>query len=208
MKKIILLVGVGLLLGFPAGAQSQDQVNKAVLRDGEIVVETPNGVNVIDYDAPVRYQPYKSKKWTIESETSPVREALTVYEGKSQPLYKTTVYISQKGRAEPSLLFTYQSRDRDSEIIFSPDENFIYYIDTTDEGDHIIHGFQLKTSEDFLVGPGMSLDILDCPRHDYFLVVEEDELDAHYVIYNMKGNRINTFNKRESIEDLIPFICY
>ncbi|MCD4779646.1 MAG: hypothetical protein K8S27_03740 [Candidatus Omnitrophica bacterium] len=209
MRRIVLMIIIFFVSGSFAAAQDIDgQPNRARVQDGKIVIETPGGTNVVDYKAKKKYRSVSPRKWKVEKQRDPVTEALRIYEEKSKPLYTYRVFLSYRGQQEPSIIFSYKSTEDDSEVIFSPDENFLYYIDVSGEGTRIIHGLNLKTSRDFEIGPGDELDLIHCPDKNYYVVIEEGSDVSYHTIYRSTGERVNILNKRENIEDLVPFICY
>ena len=154
----IFLAGI-LIMFFVATSFAQE--NKVYLEDGKIVIQTPEEKKVLDYSAEEKYSAIKSKKWNVKKESGLLAEALSVYKEKQAPVYSQKVWISEKKDGEQSILIEYNSLQENSRIIFSPDDNYMYYIGLSDSGESTIYGIKLADQEEFVFNASDDFQLIE-----------------------------------------------
>ena len=148
MKKILIAVVILLV----SAASSFSEGTAVKLKDGKIIMESPEGTKALDYSAKDKYVPVQSKKWKVDTETDPVQEALKVFKSKEEPSYKQRVWITSKSDGTEKIYVEYRSKDKEPGLIFSPNEDYAYYWGLSDEGVSIVYGIDLSDESSFSFG--------------------------------------------------------
>ncbi len=194
-----LYVGVGII--------AEAQPNKAYLKDGSIVIETPEGTKRLDYRSDNRYK--KLHKWVVREEVNPVEEALKVFKKGEEKLYQKKVWIIDKQNGQKSILVEYASPSATGDIVFSPDEENIYYIGVDSSGTSYLYKMDLDNQQATSLIPASDLETFDCGSSDKkYLVVKEEGPSHSYVVYTFAGQQEDSLSGVVSWEDVKKYVCY
>lgn len=187
------------------------QDNSAYLKDGKIVVETKQGLKkTLDYEEKSRYSSYNLKKWGIKEKLDPVAEALKIFKKKDEAFYNKKIYIFEKSSGKEQMLIEYIVDKNNDKVIFSPNEDFMFYIGLTDTGESIVYGVNLFSEQKFEVDSGNNLAMANCWSNKSYIIIKDNvsEDDIIYYIYNLKGKRLGVLSKSMIVGDLDDYICY
>jgi len=181
--------------------------NTARLSGGKIIIDRPDGPKVLDYSQKVKYSNYDLKKWDIEKETDVIEEALEVYKKKSEPLYSQKVWIINKNGTE-KILLEYKSADEEDSIIFTNDENYVFYLGVSDAGQSIVYGMNLAAGGTTTLNNATSFFIETCPDNDTYVITQDDDGDKEFYVYRVLSESIDEIDYNGSIDDLTQALCY
>lgn len=188
-------------------ATSFAQENQVQLKDGKVMVKTSKEVKSLDYSAEEKYSAIKLKKWDIKKESDVVDEALKVYKKKQDPVYSQKIWISAKDDGTQKILVEYKSLQEDSRIIFSPDEDYMYYVGLSDADESVVYGMNLNSQESFVFNTADDFQLMECGgSSDYFVLLKDNE-DARVIVYDSEGTRDNVLNYTGDLMDLNELIC-
>jgi len=196
---------MGFMVFFASNCFSAE--TKAYLQNGSIMVENEDGIRSIDYSQSNKYQRYDLKKWRVREEGNPVQEALSVYNKKAAPLYKTKLWIIDKGNSGEKIFIEYSTTGNNNQVIFSPEEDIIFYLDVSLGGDQGIYGLNLLTKDKFFVDYAEHFVLTTCNDQTTYLVIEKDGGQVYY-IYNLDGERINMIPIQGVGGNIQERICY
>ncbi len=190
--KLTLFVLCLFLLPQPANAE-----NKAYLKDGKIVVETPDGARQLDYSADKdekRYEVITSsgKNWSVESQTKKVDEALEVYMEKDTPLYEKNVIITEDADGSQKIHVDYITKNEDETLIFSPDGNYAYYLAAAEDGKNKIYGINLNNNKTFFISTASDYQLITCTNDRTYLAVNSGADSNVFMIYDLSGTRMGS----------------
>ena len=183
------------------------QENQVQLKDGKVMIKTSKEVKVLDYSAEEKYSTIKLKKWDIRKESDVVDEALKVYKKKQDPVYSQKIWISAKDDGTQKILVEYKSLQEDSRIIFSPDEDYMYYIGLSEADESVVYGMNLSSQESFVFNAADDFQLMECGgRGNYFVLLKDNE-DARVIVYDSEGTQDNILNYTGDLLDLNELIC-
>lgn len=202
-----------LILAFvlSAGNICLAQDSSVYLKDGKIVVETKQGLKkALDYEESSRYSSYNLKKWGIKEKLDPVAEALKIFKRKDKTFYNKKIYIFEKSSGKEQMVIEYIVDKNNDKVIFSPNEDFMFYIGLTDTGESIVYGINLFSEQKFEVDSGNNLAMANCWSNKSYIIIKDNvsEDDVIYYIYNLKGKRLGVLSKSMIVGDLDDYICY
>ena len=165
------------------------QENKAYVKDGKIVVETAEGARSIDYSGSSGQRYRSLENWQIKEETDTVNNALSVFKKKSEPLYKKKVWIfDRNGRQK--ILIEYTTDDDDTGLIFSPDEDFVFWVGRSWFGRPTVFGRKLAANKNFIVSGGNNFNLITCNNKQTYVVVKKPIKDGiYYYIHDINGKK-------------------
>ncbi|MBU0468853.1 MAG: hypothetical protein KKD07_01035 [Candidatus Omnitrophica bacterium] len=188
-------------------ATSFAQDNQVQLKDGQIIIKTPEEVKALDYSAEEKYSAIKLKKWDIRKESDVVGEALKVYKKKQDPVYSQKIWISEKEDGTQKILVEYKSSQEDSRIIFSPDEDYMYYIGLSDTGESMIYGMKLSGQESFVFDAADDFQLMECPGSGNYFVLLKNNEDPRVMVYDSEGDQEDVLHYTGDLMDLDELIC-
>ena len=150
------------------------------------------------------------KKWRVSDKPDSVSEALSVFKKKGQALHTEKFWIINKKDGSQKIVVEYSTFDKQSPMIFSPDEDYVYYKTVSDFGETMIFGINLDTNNKFLVGDSNDFYITTCPDNESYISLLNDEIgqERSYVIYKLDGTWVNILNEDISFHNLEEYICY
>jgi hypothetical protein len=198
---------VVLLTIIVAGDSGLAQDVKVYLKDGQIIRERRTEP-ASDAMASQEGKGYHLKKWDIATEVDPVQEALKVYKKKGEPLYQKRVWIIDKGNGTKNLLVEYVSSSSDSQVVFSPEEDFMYFLRTDDTGQNLIYGLELNTRRQFHIGTGKNFNLLTCPNRMSYVILEQDEQGLKHFIYQLTGEQKRVLHGAMTQDEIKKQVCY
>jgi len=190
VKKAICLL---LLLMIPVVGRAEP--NRAFLKNGQIRVQTNAEIRDLDYSQDKKYTPsFDLERWAVLEKSDPVQEALKVYEKKSRPLFTRRFWIIDKNDQTRKVVVEYTSHDRQQQIIFSPDEKYVYYVKDPLDGPGLLTGVNLLTGKPFVITPAHSFFLSTCPDQKSYVVVKGvSSADGNrYMVYTQDGKLTNT----------------
>jgi len=190
MKKFILFV----ILMICSGTAAAQQVD-TYLKDGKIMVETDSQTHMIDYSTDEKYVPvYNLKDWDVVEAPDKVQEALKVYKDKSQPLYTHRYWIVDKNDNTRKIIVEFTSRNERERVYFTPDEDYVFYLNLLPEGGSVVTGLNLATGQPFTVAQAGSFYLNTCPDQTTYVVVKDiaGEQSHRYLIYTKTGESVKT----------------
>ena len=172
------------------------QQNKAYVKDGRIVVETAQGVKSIDYSQSPGQRYSRLQKWTVEEEVDKVGNALSVFRKRSEPLYKRKIWIFDKN-GKQKIFIEYTSGDDDTGIIFSPDEDFVFWLGRSWFGRPVVYGRKLSKGRNFAVANATNFELITCDNQQTYVVIKKAMKDAtYYYIHDLNGRKKKSCSNR------------
>jgi hypothetical protein len=152
--------------------------------------------------------PYPLKRYTVKEETDTVKRALDVFKKKKaqSSLYrkKFWIYSTQTGADNSYISFT--TNDQNAGIVFSPDEEYVYYVETTPDGKRRLNGVRITTQDRFFVNQPGDFYIQTCGESSRSYVVVNNGAEG-YQVYNLDGGSVPIPDMPASINDLEGVIC-
>jgi len=180
--------------------------NRVFLRDGSIVIDTEDGKKLLDYSRLNKYSDYGLNNWSVKEEADLVEEAIRVYKRKGRPRYRKKVSIINRLNGDENIIVKYTPRKRNDRVIFSPDENFMYYIALSNRGDDVVYGLNLLTKKKFVVDSADDFVIVNCDGECSYIVTNKNT-DMHYV-YTLEGAMTDAFRYGGNLRDVSDVICH
>lgn len=193
------------LLVFAINAFAQD--NKAYLKDGKIVVETNEGVKAIDYNHEIQSVQKISEKWTVKEEINPVEEGLAVFKNKSTPVYLKRIVLLDKEHGD-DFIFEFYTDDKSHQTTYSPNKDYLYFLGTSSDGITSVYGHNIYTKKQFLIPDSRDFQLLNCENQTSFIVVEKDEKEGDYFIYDLGGKELNHYSNLNAYDKLKNSVCH
>lgn len=175
--------------------------NKGSLED-HVIIKSPI---VGESDKPAVYN---LKRWVVEENTDPVKHALEVYKKKSEPRYTRRIWLTGKTDGKKRLIVEYAPRGDDDKVIFSPNEDFMYYLGLTPGGQSIVYGVNLLSNKKFSLGSGENFHAVNCPDKKSYVVVQPDGQGTIYQVYSISGERMKTLTDLKSPLDIEKNLCH
>lgn len=150
---------------------------------------------------------YDLKKWIVEESSDPVKHALEVYKKKSEPQYTRRIWATGRADGKKRLLVEYISGTENDKVIFSPDEDFMYYLGLAPGGQNIVYGINLLSNKKFSLGAGNNFQSVNCPDKQSYIVVQSGGQGAIYQVYSVAGQRMKTLTNLQSPMDIEKELC-
>ena len=185
--------------------------NTVYLKDGKITIESDAGIKTIDYSQKPGTQVHKLNKWEVKTvRHDPVDEALKVYKNKSGSVYQKEIVLINKEDETQTIIVEYNVEGGNDKILFSPDENFMFYAGLLPGGTNIIYGMNLSTNEEFTLDSGVDFDIFTCPNNNssYIIVHQSDTEETIYQVYNFNREKLNVLTDSLTLDNMESYICY
>ncbi len=153
---------------------------------------------------------YKSKRYTVKEETDVVEKALNVFKnkGKSSSLYRKNIWLYSTLEDDSASYISFTTNDQNTGIVFSPDEEFVYYIETTPDGERRLNGIRISTQEPFFntTASGFFIETCEGGQNSYVIVTDDDP--AAYRVFSLEGESIVLPDAPADIDDLKNIICH
>ena len=153
---------------------------------------------------------YESKRYIVEEETDIVERALNVFKskGKSSSLYRKKVWLYNTLEDKDNVYISFTTNDQNAGIIFSPDEEFVYYLEMTPDGERRLNGIKIVGQEEFMISPAGNFFIETCAgrKKSYVIVTGDDPKTYH--VFDLNGEAVTVPDMPSDIDDLIDIICY
>ena len=190
----------------PVSAFAQQKT--VILQDGQIIVDSPEGGKGLDYSASDKYTEIKLKKWKVKSRTETVNEALKVFKKKSPAAQTRKIWLVDREDDSRQILVKYTYGGGKDKVIFSADENFLLFFDSSSKGESVITGMNLLSKERFVLGQGKDFNFFSCPDTRQYVVIQSPGGQKEYSVYDVQTQRPVPLDSSVSTEDLNKFICY
>ena len=175
-------------------------------------VPAPKQAQVSQAQPKVAKKEYKSKNYTVKEETDIVKRALDVFKKKSKPssLYRKKIWLYATSQEDNASYLSFMTNDQNESIVFSPDEDFVYYFEIAPGGDRRLRGYKVGSDETFFVGTAAdSFFIETCgeTQASYLVVLDGKEIEGYHV-YDLEGGAIHLPDMPADVNDLKNVICY
>ena len=180
-----------------AGTTCLAQQNKAYVKNGKIIVETPEGVKSIDYSQPSGQRYNQLQKWTVKEEINNVNGALSIFKKRSEPIYKKKVWIFDKN-GKQKILIEYTSDDGDGGVVFSPNEDFVFWVGRSWFGRPAVYGRNLSRRGNFTVANANNFNLVTCDNQQTYVMIKKEMKDlTYYYLYDLNGRGKKSCNSRD-----------
>ena len=150
---------------------------------------------------------YNLKKWVVEENTDPVKHALEVYKKKSEPSYTRRIWLTGKLDGKKRLIVEYVPTGNNDKVIFSPNEDFMYYLGLTPGGQSTVYGINLLSNKKFSLGSGENFRTVNCPDKKSYVVVQPGGQGTIYQVYTIAGERMKTLTDLKNPLDIEKNLC-
>jgi len=170
-------------------------------------VDAHDGKKVLDYDSDQPYYFSRLKQWKVVEELSHVKEALLLYKSKKVPIYNKKIWFVNKGDEQQTVIVEYSTQKKNDRLIFSPDENTVFYLGISSSGDNAVYGLNLLTNEKLEIAQADHFQIETCPNKESFIVVQQEDGQREVVVYTLNGTKTKSFNSMQSLKGIAEFIC-
>jgi hypothetical protein len=172
-------------------------------------VTTVNTIIVKEKNTDVSDRPavYDLKDLIVEEDADPVRKALDVFKKRSKPKYKKRIWVTDKRNGERRMIVEYSSENVKDKIIFSQDENVMYYFGLTPGGTNFVYGIDLLSGDKHSFGRGDDFMTVDCPDRTSYFVVQTGKARTVYHVYTSSGKKTRTFTDLKSPLDIEKNLC-
>ena len=155
---------------------------------------------------------YTSQKYTVKEETDIVEQALNVFKKKGRPssLYRKRVWISDTLDGENTSFLSFTTNDRNESIVFSPDEEFVYYVEISSGGRRRLKGVKIGSREEFFVDAAVErffIETCEDQKTSYLVVLDGKKIEGYHV-YDLQGRSIVLPDMPADVNDLKRVICY
>lgn len=149
---------------------------------------------------------YNLKKWNVEAEADPVKHALNVYKRKSAAAYNQRIWITNKSNGTQRVLIENIAPNATDKILFSPNEDFMYYLGVAPGGASLVYGVNLLTQQKFSLGGGQNFNAVNCPGKQSFVVIQGQQPTV-YQVFTSTGERMKDLTDVNSPVDLEKNLC-
>ena len=182
--------------------------NKAYVKDGKIVVETPTGVNELDYSPRGATTNRYTQKWSTREENNPAQDALKVFQDKSKPYYHKRVWFVDDGSGIDKFYVDVITDSQYVNPFFLPYDNYAYYLGYSPSGVKGVYGVNLSQSDTFFVDQASKFEMVTCPDNKSYVVVHQDGALQGVLIYDYLGKKIDTtFDAGSTLEEIQKALC-
>lgn len=192
----------------PNAPQEQNDQTTVTLKNGQIVVTQPDRwTKTLDYSKTDKYIDRNLQKWIVSEESNPVKEALKVYKNKGKVLSREMWLVNKKGDVK-TVVLEYDYPESQDKIIFSPNEDYVYYLGIGDMGNTVVFGVNLYTGKEFSLSAAViDFTLTTCNDNKSYVVVQTDGDVLNYYIYTLAGDNIDTVTYGGSLADLSKDMC-
>ena len=178
---------------------------------GETAPES-KGPRVVQIESGKAKKEYKTKSYTVREETDIVERALNVFKkkGQSSSLYKKKVWIYATPEEDNASYLSFMTNDQNEGVVFSPDEDFVYYVEISPDGRRRLKGVKVGSEETFFVDATVeSFFIETCEEQgtSYLVVLDGSEVEG-YDVYDLRGQLVVLPDMPADVNYLKEFICY
>ncbi len=150
------------------------------------------------------------EKWKVYQEDVSVNKALHVFKSKSAGNYDKKVWIADNQDGSKRVLLKYATSDSGETVVFSPDDDFAFYVGSSGSGETEVFGVNLLSGSEFAVGSGDDFNIVACPAGETYVVIKGNSGKPGYSIYTIKDQEADAINTEYtgSIDDIKRYVCY
>ncbi|MBN1870414.1 MAG: hypothetical protein JW847_07575 [Candidatus Omnitrophica bacterium] len=155
---------------------------------------------------------YNTKRYTVKEETDIVKRALDVFKrkSKSSSLYKRRFWIYETLNEDNESYLSFMTNDQNAGIVFSPDEDFVYYVEISPDGRHRLRGFNVESQKRFPVNEDIDrfyIETCEDAGASYLVVLDSEEAGG-YSVYDLDGESVVLPDMPADVNDLKNVICY
>lgn len=150
------------------------------------------------------------RSWDIKEEYKKIDRNKKFSKRSSEGLYNKKIKIFDKGTNVEKLTLEYIADKSNDEIIFSPNEDVMFYIGFDEKGESSIYGVNLYSKQKFKVDSGNNMDIANCWNNKTYLIIKDNtnRKDIIYYFYDIKGKRTAVISKSMIVGDVDDYVCY
>jgi len=149
------------------------------------------------------------EKWNLIDENKKISKALKVFKSKKSIPHSKNFILTNKDNNLEKIYIQYSTFDNDSNLVFSPDEDFVYYQNISDQGDSMIYGIKLETQETFSLGSADSFELTNCPNNNIYVILHNGTHDKKmYSVFDLSGKKVKIFEENMNFENINEKICY
>jgi hypothetical protein len=172
----------------------------------------PEGAHVSQAQPQAVKKEYRSKNYTVKEETDIVQKALDVFKKKSKPssLYRKKIWLTTTLQEDNASYLSFMTNDQNENIIFSPDEDFVYYVEIGPDGERRLSGYNIVNDDVFPVrtaADSFYIETCEETRASYLVVLDGKEIEGYHV-YDLEGKAIDLPDMPADVNDLKNVICY
>lgn len=183
-----------------------------VAAHGPVMTDNAQDAQARDTGEHAGKKEYRSKYHTVKEETDTVKRALDVFKkkGKRSSLYKKRVWIHDTLQEDNASFLSFMTNDQNEGIVFSPDEDFVYYIEVTPGGRRSLKGLKIGSKEDFFVDEAVGryfIETCEASKVSYLVVLDGKEVEGYHV-YDLEGRPLVLPDMPADVNDLKNMICY
>ena len=171
----------------------------------------PKDSQPVVMDTDTAKKEYRTKNYTVKEEIDVVRKALDVFKQKGRKvLYRKKVWIYTTPEEDNASFLSFMTNDQNQAIVFSPDEEFVYYVEISPSGGRRLTGVAVGSKKEFFISETVeSFFIETCEDRgtSYLVVLDGKEVEGYY-IYDLQGRSIGLPDMPADVNDLKRVICY
>lgn len=183
------------------GWAGEDVSEEAPVKSGRVEVEEDGAKKI-----------YAEHGYTVDEETKIVEKALDVFKKKAgrTSLYEKKFRIYDAVNPHNQSFLSFMTNDQNAGIVFSPDDDFVYYVEVEEDGSRRLRGYGIESHARFSVSDDVDRFFIEtCEDAGVsYLVVLGREDNGSYSVYDLNGGSVVLPDMPADIDDLKSFICY
>ncbi|MFC1704615.1 hypothetical protein ACFL1E_07550 [Candidatus Omnitrophota bacterium] len=152
---------------------------------------------------------YNLEKWDVKTDSGSVEKALEVFKRKGQPRYSQKLWLVDKSDATKTIYVQYATGSAQGKVLFSPNEDFVFYSGLSPAGTSVVYGMNLITSDEFIVDSGVDFNMFTCPNTNtsYVIVEQNGAAEVSYQVYNLNREKVVVLTEGVNLDNLGQYIC-
>jgi len=188
---------------------AQEKGPEVSLKDGQIqVILSDSSIKTLDYSKDNKYSDLNLKKWIVYEKADPVKEAIKVYKNKAETSRVREVWIVDRDGKIKSVVLEYEYNEGKDKLVFSSDEDFVYYFGLSDHGGNVIYGVNLLDGKEFLVASNaVEFDVTTCPDDKSYVIVQVEGEVLNYYVYTLNGNNLDAATYSGTLAAFSKDVC-
>ena len=184
----------------------------ATVTDGSVIADIAGDDQAKEEAQDTSKNEYKSKYYMVKEETDIVEKALNVFKKKGKPssLYRKKVWIYDALEEDNASFLSFTTNDQNADIVFSPGEDFAYYLEISSDGTRRLKGVKVGSQAEFLVDATVErfyIETCEDQTTSYLVVLDGEEAGGYY-IYDLEGQSITLPDMPADVNDFKEVICY
>lgn len=152
---------------------------------------------------------YQTNRYTVKEKTEMVKRALKVFRDRAEtsPYYHKRYWLYDTLHEDNTSYLSFTTNDQNADLVFSPDEQFAYYLEVTPGGQSRLTGIKIDTKSKFFIQPAGDFYIETCDESQKsYVIVTEDA--GTYHVFDLNGKEVTIPDMPADINDLKNVICY